>query len=194
MVMSLGYKREFESGLKLNSALFYNDIKDMRVVSFKDTLATFLTNAPKAYSYGLELDMSYEQDGLLLYGSLGLTQAKYESLVIDGVDYSDNNIIDTPNATASLGLKYDFSEALYLSASLSYMGKRYYNASNSAVIEGYSVSNLSLGYKQSGWEIELYGKNIFDKEYVDFMIATPSNDYYHFGAPQVVGIKVSKSF
>ncbi|MEA2028969.1 MAG: TonB-dependent receptor, partial [Campylobacterota bacterium] len=190
----LGYKRDFGNGLKLNTALFYNDIKDMRVVTFEDTLATFLTNAPKAYSYGFELDMSYQQDGLLIYGSLGLARAKYDSLMIDGVDYSGNTIIDTPNATASLGLKYDFSESLYLNASLSYMGKRYYNASNSAVEEGYTVSNLSIGYKDNGWEVELYGKNIFDSEYVDFMIATPSNSYYHFGTPRVVGVKISKDF
>jgi iron complex outermembrane receptor protein len=190
----IGYKKSFENGLMLNTTIYYNTIKDMRVVTFSDTFVNFISNAPKAYSYGLELDMRYQKDNLLLYGSLGLNQAKYETLMIDGVDYSGNDVLEVPDATASLGLRYDIRDNLYINASLSYMGRRYYNPQNSAIEEGYSVSNLALGYRHKGWEVELYGKNILDKEYVDFMIPTPSNDYYHFGAPRVVGAKITKSF
>jgi len=190
----LGYKNHLHNGLSFNSALFYNTIKDMRVVSFSDTLGSSLSNANRAKSYGLELDMAYKKEALLLYGTLGLTKATYNNLVIDGVDYSNNNVIDTPQTTASLGLQYDFSQALYLNSSLNHMGKRYYNVQNRAVEDGYTVTNLTLGYKHKDWEIQAYAKNIFDKEYVDFMIYTPSNNYYHFGAPQVLGVKVSKEF
>jgi len=190
----LGYKNNFANTLTLNSVLFYNAIKDMRVITFSDTLVNSLFNADKAYSYGAELDMRYQQEDILLYGSLGVTQAKYNTLIVDEVDYSEQYVLDTPQATASLGLRYTLSESLYLNASLSYMGKRYYNIENTAVEEGYSVSNLALEYKYKNWEFELYGKNIFDNEYVDFLIHTPSNNYYHFGAPRVVGFRVSKNF
>ncbi len=190
----LGYKGKLGDRFHLNSVLFYNAIKDMRVVSFSDTFGSSLSNADRAYSYGLELDMHYQKDELLLYSSLGVTQAKYDTLLLNGIDYSDHYVIDTPQATASLGLRYSLSDTLYLNASVSYMGKRYYNAQNTALEDGYSVSNLSLGYKKLGWEVELYGKNIFDSEYVDFMISTPSNNYYHFGAPRVVGVAISKEF
>ena len=74
------------------------------------------------------------------------------------------------------------------------MGERYYNISNSAKESGYTVVNVGLGYKKDGFEALVYANNLFDKEYVDFMIYTPSNNYYHFGNPRVLGFKVSQSF
>jgi iron complex outermembrane receptor protein len=190
----LGYKQIFGGGLRLHALLFYNDIEDMRVVSFDDTFGTSLSNADAAHSYGVEVDMHYEWENLFFYGSFGITRAKYDRLYFQEQDYSDYDVIDTPQMSASFGLSYHLNSHLYTRASVGYMGKRYYNLQNSAFAKGYTVSNLSLGYEEGDWEVELYGKNIFDRDYVDFMIATPSNNYTHFGAPRTVGVKLSKNF
>ena len=74
------------------------------------------------------------------------------------------------------------------------MGEKYYNISNSSSLSGFTTVNAGLGYKNKNTDILLYSNNILDKEYSDFMISTPSNEYYHFGKPRVIGIKLSMNF
>ena len=108
--------------------------------------------------------------------------------------YEGKKIIDVPDITASLGTQYIIYTNYFLKSDLKYMGERYYNVSNTAKESAYTVVNLGAGYSKKSLEIELYANNIFNKEYVNFMIYTPSNDYYHFGAPRVIGINLKKSF
>jgi outer membrane receptor protein involved in Fe transport len=191
----LGYKKVWKEGLSFNSVLFYNALNNHRINIFTDTLGSIVLNADKAYSYGLELDIKYQKDNLLLYSSLGWTEAKYQEFAQEAYrPYENNSIIEVPNITASLGLRYDINANLYVNSSLRYMSKRYYNIENTAKADAYMSMNASVGYRYEDWLVEAYATNIFDTEYVDFMIATPSNEYSHFGVPRVLGMKVSKKF
>jgi len=191
----LGYKKVWGKGISLNSNIFYNKIKDHRINILNDTLTSELANADQAYSYGLELDFNYQTDNLQLYSSFGWTEAQYTNFSDSTyTPYEGNRLLEVPNITASLGIKYTINEKFYLTSSMRYMGERYYNIQNTSKADAYTTLNLGLGYKKDGWLVELYANNILDKTYVDFMIATPSNTYYHFGAPRVVGIKLKKSF
>jgi iron complex outermembrane receptor protein len=191
----LGYKKVWKEGLSFNSVLFYNALNNHRINIFTDTLGSIVLNADKAYSYGLELDIKYQKDNLLLYSSLGWTEAKYQEFAQEAYrPYENNSIIEVPNITASLGLRYDINANLYVNSSLRYMSERYYNIENTAKADAYMSMNASIGYRYEDWLVEAYATNIFDTEYVDFMIATPSNEYSHFGVPRVLGMKVSKKF
>jgi outer membrane receptor protein involved in Fe transport len=75
-----------------------------------------------------------------------------------------------------------------------YIGERYYNLQNSVKEDPYSLINIAVGYAKNDWEVELYANNLFDKEYVDFMVYTPSNNFYHFGPSRVIGVTLSKAF
>ncbi len=189
----LGYKRIYSASLNINSALFYNLIDNHRINIFNDNLATTTLNAEKAYSYGAELEINYQDDKLLLYTTLGLTKSKIDTFSTH-TNYEGNNLLDVPNITASLGAKYNFIKNYFIKSDMKYMGERYYNISNTAKESGYGLLNLALGYDKNDLHIELYVNNILDKEYVDFMIYTPTNNYYHFGAPRVLGLKMSKTF
>lgn len=65
---------------------------------------------------------------------------------------------------------------------------------NSAKENGYALTNLSMGYQKKDLHIKLYANNLLDTRHVDFMIYTPSHNYYHFGAPRIVGLELNKSF
>ena len=189
----LGHKREFSSSLSISSAIFYNDIKDLRINTFDDTLASTTLNAQKAHSYGAELEATYKKEPILLYSTLGLTQTKIDEFKSYEM-YQNNKIIDVPNTTASIGIKYDLFKNYYIQSDVKYMGKRYYNISNSAKQSSYSTINLGAGYSKNSLKILLYANNLFNNEYTDFMIYTPSNNYYHFGSPKVIGLTISNSF
>ena len=191
--LELGHKRVLNNSVTFNSALFYNLIDKLRINTFDDNLATITLNADKAYSYGVEFDLHYKRENLNMYATCGVTKTQMQK-IDTSPQYEGNNIIDVPNITASFGAKYSFTHNYYVQSNLKYMGERYYNISNSAKESGYTVVNVGLGYKKDGLEALVYANNLFDKEYVDFMIYTPSNNYYHFGNPRVLGFKVSQSF
>ena len=189
----LGHKRKLGTSTTLSSAVFYNLIHDLRVNILNDYLVSTLASADKAYSFGAELQVDYKSDALALYSSFGIIKAKMLE-ISDSPQYEGNNIIDTPNMTASLGGKYNISKNYYTQADVKYMGERYYDISNTAKESSYSVVNVGLGYERDGWQALIYVNNLLDKEYVDFMIYTPSNNYYHFGNPRVVGVNLTKNF
>jgi len=190
----LGHKQKLSSELSFSGAIFYNDINNHRTVTFNDNLATTVVNAKKAYSYGAELDLSYETEKLLLHTSIGVTEAKFKDSDTTN-DYKGNHLVDVPDMTAAVGATYSFNTNWFIQPSARYMGKRYYDIENIKKEDGYTTVDLSLGYKNpKGYKAVMYATNILDKENVDFVIHTPSHNYYHFSNPRVLGFKLSKSF
>lgn len=191
--LELGHKRVFTSSTMLNGVLFYNLIDNLRINTFDNNLLTTTLNTQKAYSYGAELELNYKADNLIAYTTCGVIKTEMSELV-SSPHYEGNKIIDVPNITASIGVKYNVAPNYFIQSDVKYMGERYYNIQNTSKEDGYRVVGLATGYEKDALKVELYASNLFDERYVDFMIYTPSNDYYHFGDPRVVGVKVSGSF
>jgi len=193
----LGYKKEFTSSFSINSAAFYNKIKDLRINTLNDNLASTTLNAEKAHSYGVEFDASYKSNDFLLYSSFGFTQTNVDEFNSNKA-YEGKKIIEVPNITGSLGVKYNMLKDYYVKSDVKYMGERYYNISNSEKESGYATANVGFGYSKNDLNILVYVNNIFDKEYTDFRMYTETgnqyNNYYHFGAPRVIGLSISNSF
>lgn len=191
----LGHKQQFSTEFALNGVLFYNDISDQRTVTFDNNLATTVLNAKKAYSYGAEFDLSYQTEELLLYATLGLTQAKFKEFDVDGGAYEGNYLVEVPDMTAACGATYQLNRNWFIQPSARYMGQRYYDIGNTQKEEGYTTADLSFGYDDlNGLKALIYATNLFNEANVDFVIHTPSHNYYHFADPRVFGINISMHF
>ena len=188
----IGYKSNFNN-FTFETALFYNDITDHKINTFNDYLGTVTLNADKSYSYGSEFALKYDSEKIDIFSNLGLIKSKIKEFGTNK-EYENKNAIDVPQITANLGAKYKIDKNYYLQSNLNYMGKKYYNLSNSSSLSGFTTVNVGFGYKNKNTDISLYSNNIFDKEYSDFMISTPSNEYYHFAKPRVFGIKIAMNF
>ena len=191
----LGYKNNINNTLHISGALFYNFINDLRIVTFADDLSTTVKNANKATSYGGEIELTYKPDTkLYLFSSLGFTKGEMKEFSgLDG-QFNGNKIIDVPLFTASLGGKYNFYRNYFFQSDLRYVGERFYDIANITKESSYEVFNIGVGFEKDSYKALLYANNVLAKEYVDYMIATPSNNYYHFGNPRVIGFEFSKSF
>ncbi len=189
----IGYKREENKKFVLKSALFYNLITDSRGIEFSDTLATTVINIDKAHSYGAELSATYLYKSLTLDALLGYTKSEFDKSASHS-DLVGNSNLEIPDITAAMGVKYQFLHDYYVTANANYIGSRYYDIQNTVKEDGYATFHLGTGYEDKNLHIKIYVNNLFNKEYVDFMIHTPSNNYYHFGSPRVVGINISKKF
>ncbi len=188
----LGYK-SYGQNLNYSTVLFYNDIKDLRINTFKDDLGNETFSADEAYTYGAELSINYEKDKYKVESNLGFTKGKTKSFS-SNPEYENKNIIDTPQFTANLRARYYLDKNYNINTTINHIGKRYYDPANKSSLGSYTTFNLGLEYKNKNLNTQIYANNIFDKKYNDFMIYTPSNNYYHFGSPRVFGVKLSYSF
>lgn len=100
----LGYK-SYGQNLNYSTVLFYNDIKDLRINTFKDDLGNETFSADEAYTYGAELSINYEKDKYKLETNLGFTKGKTKSFS-SNPEYENKNIIDTPQFTSNLRARY----------------------------------------------------------------------------------------
>ena len=189
----LGHKKISKKGLSYTTAIFYNFIHDLKLNQYNDDFSSNIQNTEEAHSYGVELSAEYMDNYWLINASFGYTEAEVDSSEqLPAIE--NNKMIDVPNITAALSVKYKINHMYYVNPSVRYIGERYYSVDNTAKENGYAVTSLSMGYEKNDLHIKLYANNLFNKEYVDFMFYTPSHNYYHFGAPRVVGIELSKSF
>ncbi|MBJ7417407.1 MAG: TonB-dependent receptor, partial [Niveispirillum sp.] len=116
-------------------------------------------------------------------------------------------VVNAPKNLLRGELKYDDGN-LYASASAAYTGKRYYTYLNDASVEGYTLAEISVGYRFEGnaWlegtELQANVTNLFDKEYVStigsngFTNSDPTGTSQTLlaGAPRQFFVSLKKQF
>lgn len=72
------------------------------------------------------------------------------------------------------------------------------SASRYTQIGGYNVTNASVGYRfASGWEVDVFARNVFDKDYITALTIQTGNSGLILGQPsdpRIVGVTVRASF
>jgi iron complex outermembrane receptor protein len=200
----VGYKSELADGrVRLNAALFYSDYEDKQETVFNGL--NFVTaNAAEAEIYGLELDLTAAvTSGLTLIASLGLQESEYSDFTIDGADNSGNALQGVPELTASLAALLDgeFSNGWgwLLRTSVSYVDESYDTVSNNPdfIIEDRTLVNarLALSSPSGKYAFALWGKNLFNEDYVIGYNTNPVLGVWHsFNEPRYLGMEFRMNF
>ncbi len=72
------------------------------------------------------------------------------------------------------------------------------SASQYAWIEGYNVTNASVGYRfDSGWEVDVFARNLFDTDYITALTIQTGNSGLILGQPgdpRLLGVKLRARF
>lgn len=193
----IGVKTSFlDNRVTLNGALFHIDIKDKQIVDWISPSVRLVTNAAKAYSRGIELDLNAQVNSNFdLFAGFGLTEAKIKSWTSRGIDFKDKKLINAPKYTYNLGAKYSFDSGYYTKVDILGVGDFYNDAENDTKIDGYHLVNLGFGYQGEDFDLSLWGKNIFDKEYfsskgIYWANSTAAQD----GPPRTFGITLNYYF
>ncbi|WP_460239009.1 TonB-dependent receptor [Aurantivibrio plasticivorans] len=218
----------YEAGLKttlannrvrLNTAIFYNDYKDLQVSSFEATedgssLLPVFTNAGEAVMQGLEVEMTTRiTEEITLNANLGYLDAEYKEFFAGSdpvtntaIDVSDDReIVNAPKWDALLGITYykQVGELGYmtLSGDLSYRSKTYLevNSSETLAQDAYSVFNALLSFEtmNESWRFTLAGKNLTDEEYRTHafdLSAFPGVELGYYNAPRTYSVNVLYKF
>lgn len=207
----IGFKSDLlDNRLRFNGAFFYNDFSDLQVFTFIQTgevPVLVLENASDANVKGIELDIT----ALLAEGlTVSLSAAFMDSELVDyqttgtGTDLSGNKLVNTPEASISTIVKYDYeienAGIVTTMLSAAYKDDIFFSTANDPLAsqEAHTLVNARVGYvSESGsWEVALFGNNLTDKEYkVNVGDLTDFGFYSRIlGAPRSFGIELNYNY
>lgn len=211
----LGLKSEFFDGMmRLNGAAFYYDYKDQQFVN-QIGVSAILENAGGVDIYGLELELlAVPTDNLTLQAGLGLIDAEYNELVLQGVDLEGNEPVSSPEINFNIAADYtiDISEnwltRIHLDAN--YVDDQWYSAFNDANLPGlgdysdigqesYWLLNgrLTFADQEDRFAVSLWVANATDEEYSSYAINLQGGfgyNYFMDGAPRTYGAEFTYRF
>ncbi|MGB0907302.1 MAG: TonB-dependent receptor [Maricaulaceae bacterium] len=218
----IGAKTRFlDNRAQLNGAVFINQHKDMQLSVFtaQGAAASDIRNAGRAEIKGLELEgMLQATDNIIVRGSLGLMDVEYKEFIEFGTDVADDRAFPhAPKTTASVGVDWDVMKTSWgtvaLSADVNHSAKYFtypysltltapqhaFNtqAPSRTLVDG-RLSLKDIEFAGKDVELAIWGKNIFDKEYltnfIDFGPGFGGLTNGYFGAPATYGISLGIDF
>ena len=201
--------RLFDRRLILNVDGFYTRVTDFQA-NVTDTgaaaaLRTYLANIPRVTVKGFEADATAAVTrNLSLRALVAYSDGKYASYPaapcpIERIgsattvcDLTGKGLSGLPRWSVTLGADYarpvDLlgGGAVFLHADSSSRTKMFGDPTDSAytVIRGYTVVNGSIGFRAGhGWEIAVFARNLFDKNYIQNLTIQAGNSGLIVGTP-----------
>ncbi|MCP3730029.1 TonB-dependent receptor [Sphingomonas sp. MG17] len=212
----IGLKTELlDRRVRLNTAAFYYDYKDL-VVLVRDTPTTTLqTNAAAAEIYGgeIELNAAVTSD-LSLQAGLSYLHARYTRFpnapgtillatnLAQGttVNASGNTLPRAPEVTANVGVDYKLRTGF---GSVLFSGSFYHNSGiffepDNRLRQGaYSLVNSSITFADADdrFSLQFWANNLLDEQYHSMIVSSSGNpDFGAAGAPRTYGVTLGVKF
>ncbi|HSC15977.1 MAG TPA: TonB-dependent receptor [Gammaproteobacteria bacterium] len=214
----LGIKAKFVGDrLRLRSALFHYDFKDLQVS--RGGPGAFITteNAASAAVRGVEADVdAVVTDRLSLAAGIALVDSEYTDYIAGvlvpltvppygsaplpgGLDVRGQSLLRSPDEAAYLGIKYELALArggrLAVSGDYSYKGDYYFDFSPVAETEwleqdAYDVLNARVAYSRAdgGWEVGVWCTNLTDSSYYEDAVVQSASSRVSYADPRTYGI------
>ena len=204
----------FDGGLWVDLAAFLLDTKDQQIARFADSgLGRIIVNAGHSRSYGAEAALRAQlTEGLGVNVNYGYTHAEFKDYItniktgdnekpVEDVDYSGNYVPFVPQHTLSLNGQYTWrfgeNKALReLTCNLGYAGagKIYWTEANNVSQSFYGTVNARISALFGNIQVDVWGQNIFDKEYATFYFESMKRGFKQKGRPAQVGVDLRWRF
>jgi iron complex outermembrane receptor protein len=182
--------------LRVNLALFQNWYKDMQVANIyrtkdvqgNDVNGNSILNAASSVIRGFELEVTtVPVDGLTLNGSLAYLAAHYSDFpfvdpnTLAVTQLKGNRLQNAPKWSATLGFTYAFTAGpgtMQLGMQYKYVsGKFNSNVLNTprSYIQPTNLVDANIDWSPDNerWTISFWGRNLFDKRYIDVSYDSP---------------------
>jgi len=202
-----------EGALKTNLTVFYAQRKDQQVKSsllivrpdMSTEFVDYLTNAAKGKNMGVEAEVDWlVNSNWRLFANVGLLRATYDQYDDpNGIDVSGRRQAHAPNYQFSAGTEVYIGQHWTARANVEGKDKFYFSDRHNAKSNSYALVNASIEYALESWRINLWGRNLFDKDYAVRGFGSfgnnPANGYItetytQQGEPRIVGLSVSYDY
>ena len=193
----------FNGKLQADFAAFYMDTRDQQIAKFaKSGLGRITVNAGESESYGVEANLVASLNRhLQLNASYGYTEATFVKYNAgENKDYSGNYVPFVPRHTLNIGGSYAFhfpnswAESLTLGANCAGAGKIYWTEANHVSQDFYATLNGYISLKAKNVQVDLWGRNLTDKQYTTFYFESMGRGYEQHSKPLQVGVDVRLHF
>ena len=185
----------FDNRVIVNSSIFYMDIDDKqaRIYPIAGVKQSYVNNAAKATSKGFEVGFNAMlSDSLKLFGAYGYTNSTFKQYNDGRVDYSGKKTTFAPEYNYNIGIQYRDEQGYFAKADLNGYGKTYFDNANQYSRDPYNLVNAKIGYEADNYDIYLYGKNIFDKEYPT--VGAWGGGGVLYSKPREIGVQLAYRF
>lgn len=193
----IGTKTSFMNNkIVLDALVYYIDINDMQVMELEPPNNYIATNAGKAHSQGVELEIGVKPiSSLILSAALSTIDAEFDKYVESGVDYNGNTPPRTPESITNLSVQYRHESGIFVYLETMQQGKTYYDSANNVSQDAYQIFNTKIGYEQDNWDVYLKVKNLTDTEYAEAYSPDYNTiPYVYVGDPRTISISASARF
>ena len=185
----------FNNRLIINTSIFYMKIDDMhvKVWPIAGSYQHYVDNAAKATSKGFEIGLNAKiTNTITLFGGFGYTDATFDDYEDANGDYSGNKNVLAPEYSYNAGIQYRDTNGIFARVDVNGYGKTYFDSANTNSKDPYTLVNMKIGYEQESYEVYLYGKNIFDKEYHSISMFNGNGVVY--SPPGEIGVQLAYRF
>ena len=214
----------FRSRVNLNGAVFYYDYSDKQVRGrIADPIYGLLekmVNVPKSYVFGIEGELNARPiDGLTFSASATYLKAKvdgqFQFTALDNLsiynaagytgDFDGSGLPFTPKFSANADIQYEWDMGgvrPFIGGGMRYQGKQNTTFFTSTLpadnfeIDGYATFDARVGVSgpDDAWSVSLYGRNIFDKRYINAVTTYLDTRYVMTARPAIYGISAKFRF
>jgi iron complex outermembrane receptor protein len=190
-----------DGSLVLDFTTFYQNRDD---VQYKNSIVNdqsfvdFYNNAADGKNYGIEVSLNYMlSDSVDTFVNIG-----YLKTEISGITRQDGSTIDkrdqahAPKYHVNAGLNWQVADNLNWLIEFDAKDEFFYSFSHEQQSDNIFITHTSLDYQIENWQVSLYARNLFDKQYANrgFYFGNDPRDEYEghlyeqFGEPRRVGI------
>lgn len=192
----VGAKSSFLDGaLTGELTFFYIDWRNQQIYQpLPSGNGSMLKNAGRSSSKGVEVSLyARPAKNLNLRANYGYTYAKFESYQRSETEnFSGNFLPYVPRNTVGAFADYTLYINKYLknitfAASYTGVGNIFWNDSNTINEKYYGLVNAKISFGTRKLTLDLWGKNITNKEYFAFQFETSGKNYVQLGRPITFG-------
>jgi iron complex outermembrane recepter protein len=208
--LELGYKAALaDARVQVDSALFYLWRRNAQIKSSyqsdpnnPNAFVFYTGNAERGENYGLEAQVSWlPRTELTLAAALGLLDTWFENFSRVGAQQvtASRALANAPPWQAALSATWRDAQGRFARLDVTGMGAYYFDLPpNNTRSSPYALANGKIGIERSRWSVDLWCRNIFNKDFPvrGFLFGVvppyyPSRLYIQLGDPRTFGVTVS---
>ncbi len=184
-------------------ALFLIDCRDQQLTVFPKgtTTGRIMTNAGRTRSMGGEFTMSYKPTSRWHFNlAYGYTNATFRRYVDGDESYRGKRVPYAPSNTLFLSASFrqplspSWINAVSITTDMRGTGSIYWDEANTYRQPFYTEFGAALRFEFPGATLDIWGKNLTDKEFATFRYESISNNFFQRGLPARGGITLRLDF
>ena len=193
----------FNNSLDLDATLFFIDTRDQQMTVFPEgqTTGRMMTNAGRTHSKGVEIAATWRPDNhFTVNAAYGFTDARFRRYNNGLVDCKGNHVPYAPANTLFAAVTYStdinsqWLKGIDINANCRGVGQIYWDEENTVKQPFYAIAGLSLNFRTSLADIELWGDNLTKTKYSTFYFESVGNKFVQRGNPRRFGVTVRFDF